>query len=192
MAKRRFEAQRATIDRELKAVMAKMGATGCRVDTDITEADTSVNITFDRNGKRYTFRCDKWEHPSDNYRAAQLTISQLYSALEVYGTTRQEAETTYGATRDRKRAQADADFDQLFGMFMPMPDSPVLALGDGTADWWEVLQIPRSSGKAAIANAYKALARIHHPDQGGEAAAMKRLNAAYVKAVADADRRQIP
>lgn len=183
MPKRRFEAQRATIDRELKAIMAKMGATGCRVDADITEADTSVAVTFDRNGKRYRFRCDKWAHPTDNYRAAQLTIVRLYQALEDYGTTRQEADLSYGTVREEKRREAEADFDRLFGMFLPTPDSPALALGDGNSPWWEVLGLPRSSDRAAIENAYKALARVSHPDVGGTNEAFARLRRAYEAAI---------
>src|SRR5689334_18077624 len=113
--RRRFEAQRATIDRELKAILAKMGATSGRVETDITERDKAATIVFDRNGKRYTFRCAKWEHPLDNYRAAQLTITRLWQALEDYGTTKEEANTAPLPQRQKRQAEAEADFDRLFG-----------------------------------------------------------------------------
>lgn len=109
--KRRFEAQRATIDRELKAILLKMGATNGRVDLDITERDVAATIVFDRGGKRYVFRCAKWAHPQDNYRAAQLTIVRLYQALEDYGTTREEADAAPLPSRQKKQREAESTFD---------------------------------------------------------------------------------
>jgi len=187
--KRRFEAQRATVDRELKAILAKMGATSGRVDMDLTERDTSATIVFDRNGKRYTFRCAKWPHPLDNYRAAQLTIVRLYQALEDYGTTRDEANVAPLPQRQKRQAEADADFDRLFGTFLPTPDDTALLLGDGSRRWWEVLGIARDADRKAIANAFRALARIHHPDAGGDPDDFRRVRRAYEEGIADATAR---
>lgn len=189
--RRRFEAQRATIDRELKAILAKMGATSGRVETDITERDHAATIVFDRNGRRYTFRCNKWEHPLDNYRAAQLTIVRLYQALEDYGTTRDEANLAPPPQRQKRQAEADADFDRLFGAFLPPPDDTALLLGDGTRRWWEVLGVARDADRRAIANAYRALARMHHPDAGGDPEDFKRVRRAYDEGIADATQRGV-
>lgn len=189
MARRRFEAQRATIDRELKGILNKMQATSGRADLDITERDRTATITFDRNGKRYTFRCGKWEHPLDNYRAAQLTIVRLYQALEDYGTTREEADTAPLNARQKRQQEAEAAFDQLFGTFQPTPDDTVLLIGDGSAQWWEVLRVARDANRRAIENAFKAMARIHHPDTGGSADAFIRLRRAYEAGVADTQQR---
>lgn len=182
--RRRFEAQRATIDRELKAILAKMGATSGRVDLDITERDRTATIVFDRNGKRYTFRCAKWPVPLDNYRAAQLTIVRLYQALEDYGTTREEADASPLKERQQQQRAAEAAFDQLFGTFQPLPDDTVLLIGDGTVNWWEVLGVARDADRRAIENAFKALARVHHPDTGGSSAAFVRLRRAYEAGIA--------
>jgi hypothetical protein len=182
--RRRFAAQRATIDRELKAILAKMGATSGRVDLDITERDTACTIAFDRSGKRYVFRCAKWAHPNDNYRAAQLTIVRLYQALEDYGTTREEADAAPLPTRQTKQREAETAFDHLFGAFLPPPDDKVLLLGDGTAPWWEALGVARDADRRAIENAYKALARVHHPDTGGSVDSFVRLRRAYEAGIA--------
>lgn len=179
MARRRFEAQRATIDRELKAILAKMGATNGRADLDITEREVTATVIFDRNGKRYTFRCAKWPHQMDNYRAAQLTIVRLYQALEDYGTTRDEVDTAPLPQRPRKEREAEAAFEALFGSFQPAPDDTTLLLGDGRTDWWDVLGVARTADRRTIENAYKALARIHHPDTGGSPEAFIRLRRAY-------------
>lgn len=179
MARRRFEAQRATIDRELKAILGKMGATNGRADLDITERDLSATIIFDRSGKRYTFRCAKWPHQMDNYRAAQLTIVRLYQALEDYGTTRDEADAAPLNQRQQKQREAEASFDALFGTFQPAPDDTTLLLGDGNTAWWDVLGVARNADRRTIENAYKALARIHHPDMGGSSEAFVRLRRAY-------------
>lgn len=183
-ARRRFEAQRATVDRELKAILAKMGATSGRVDMDITERDPAATITFDRAGKRYTFRCAKWLVPLDNYRAAQLTIVRLYQALEDYGTTREEADAAPLNTRQKRQREAEAAFDQLFGTFQPLPDDTVLLIGDGAVNWWDVLGVARDADRRAIENAFKALARVHHPDHGGTDAAFIRLRRAYEAGIA--------
>lgn len=47
--------------------MPALGATSGRVETDITERDRAATIVFDRNGKCYTFRCNR-DRPLDNYR----------------------------------------------------------------------------------------------------------------------------
>lgn len=187
--RRRFDAQRATIDRDLKTVLARMGATSGRVETDITERDKAATIVFDRAGKRFTFRCAKWEHPLDNYRAAQLTITRLWQALEDYGTTKDEADATPLPRRKERQAEAEADFDRLFGAFLPPPDDTALLLGDGTRRWWEVLGVARDVDRKAIANAFRALARIHHPDAGGDPADFKRVRRAYEEGIADATQR---
>jgi curved DNA-binding protein CbpA len=59
-----------------------------------------------------------------------------------------------------------------------------------TDDPYQILGIARGSADAAIAAAYRALARRHHPDLAGEpaTAAMMRINAAF-DAIRTAERR---
>jgi len=46
-------------------------------------------------------------------------------------------------------------------------------------DHLEVLNLENSADAAAIRRRYKELARIHHPDRGGDAATMAQINLAY-------------
>jgi curved DNA-binding protein CbpA len=46
-------------------------------------------------------------------------------------------------------------------------------------DLYAILQVIPGADAVVITAAYRALARLHHPDSGGEARAMMRLNAAW-------------
>ncbi len=164
MTKRRFSARLETIQRDLRTVIERMGATTLRVNEDILRGD--VEIIFDRGGRRYVFRCGKYPHSADNLRAAQLAITYLWRALEEYGVVSDEAEI--------ERA-----FSQFFLGFEATPDDTVLLLIDGRADWWEVLGVEADASRQTIINAYRALAKIHHPDSGGNPDDFRRLRAAY-------------
>jgi DnaJ-domain-containing protein 1 len=171
--KRRFTAQPKTIQRDLRRVMTEMGATSLKVSQDMFEG--TAEIVFDRGGQRYVFRCDKYEDALDNLRAAQLAITYLWRALEEYGVT-SEAETL------------ERVFAQFFLGFAATPDDTVLLLGSGEEEWWKVLGVEPEADQPAIRNAYRALARRHHPDAGGTPAEFKRLRRAYEQALAQFDR----
>ena len=113
--------------------------------------------------------------PGDNLRAAQLAITYLWRALEEYGVT-SEAQTL------------DRIFAQFFLGFAATPDDTVLLLGSGEEDWSEVLGVEPDADQAAIRNAYRALARRHHPDAGGDPAQSFELRRAYEQALAQLDR----
>ena len=49
-----------------------------------------------------------------------------------------------------------------------------------------MLGVPPDADEPAIRNAYRALARAHHPDAGGDAADFRRLQGAYRRALAEA------
>ena len=171
--KRRFTAQPNTIQRDLRRVITEMGATSLKISQDIFEG--IVEIVFDRGGQRYVFRCDKYEDALDNLRAAQLAITYLWRALEEYGVT-SEAQTLVRV------------FDQFFLGFAATPDDTVLLLGSGEEAWWQILGVEPEVDQVAIRNAYRALARRHHPDAGGQPAEFKRLRNAYEQALAQLDR----
>lgn len=168
MAKRRFNAQPQTIQRELSTIVKRMGATSLKINQDIFAG--TAEIIFDRAGQRYVFRCAKYADPMDNLRAAQLTISYLWRALEEYGVT-SETKTI------------DQVFAQFFLGFAAPPDDSALLLGSGKSQWWEVLGIKPDAPKQAIINAFRALAKTHHPDAGGNPEDFKRLRDAYDQAM---------
>lgn len=173
MAARRFAAQESTVYRDLQNSMRRLGATSLRVkERDLLNAkDLKAEIIFDRAGKRYVVRCAKWGAFLDNLRAAERTIFYLYRAIAEYG-----AETN-------EKAFADA-VDQFFAGFESLPDDTVLMLGAGKQDWWELLGVRKEATKPEIISAFRALARVHHPDTGGDAGMFKRLRTAYESGLA--------
>jgi DnaJ-class molecular chaperone len=44
---------------------------------------------------------------------------------------------------------------------------------------WDALHLKPTAPPELVQAAYKCLARIHHPDHGGDNESMRRLNAAY-------------
>lgn len=49
-------------------------------------------------------------------------------------------------------------------------------------EWWLVLGVPMSATPVQIKEAYRALAKRHHPDRGGDAEVFKKVNAAFQQA----------
>jgi len=125
-----------------------------------------AEIVFDRAGKRYVVRCRKWPVYLDNLRAAERTIYYLYRAISEYGVSANEG-------------SIDALIATVFAGFEALPDDTVLALGSGQQSWWQILGVTEKATKAEIISAYRALARVHHPDTGGDAETFKRLRRAY-------------
>jgi len=159
----RFTAQESTITKQLISVMTQMNASNLKVNKDLFTGD--VEILFDRRGKRYVFRCSNYERHLDNYRAAQLSISYLYRALESYGVTNEES-------------LFDRVFSNFFLGFEATPDDSVLMLSDGNV-WYEILGVKPEASKSDIMNAYKSMAKIHHPDVGGTKESFVKLRKAY-------------
>jgi len=165
---RRFTATQQSTVRDLQRIMGKIGATSLRIEQDVMGG--GVKVTFDRAGKRYVRECVRWADSIDNLRAIGLQIDYLYRALELYGV--EMSETNF-----------DREFDTIFGGFLAAPDDSALLLGDGKAAWWDVLGVKQTATKDDIRNAFKALARIHHPDVGGSEEDFKRLRQAYDDAI---------
>lgn len=168
MPARRFEAKETTVYRDLQNSMKRLGASSLRVGQRdlLNPKDVKAEIQFDRAGKRYVVRCAKWVNFLDNLRAAERTIFYLYRAISEYG----------AETNEKSFAAA---VDQFFAGFEALPDDTVLMLGSGRQDWWEVLGVQSTATKPEIISAFRALARVHHPDAGGDAGTFKRLRQAY-------------
>jgi hypothetical protein len=173
---RRFEASEQTVYRDLRATIIKMNALSLKVDYDLLGNDASVRIYFDRNGKRYMSQCGEWEHFLDNLRAAQLAIEYTYRIAE-----------SYGANFNEVKGRGQDLFDRVFVALEAPLDPNVLLLGTGS-EWWTVMGLSRTATKAEIVNAYRALAKVHHPDVGGDVEQFKRLRAAYEAALKERER----
>ena len=172
--RRRWQAQEQTIYRDLQRTLRDVGATSLRVTPHnlLAEDDVDAEIVFDRSGRRYIVQCDKWDYYLDNLRACERTVYYLWKALD-----------DYGARRSDERVGAD-DFQTFFSPFEALPGDGVLRLPSGQRAWWEVLGVEQRTTQTAIRNAYRALARIHHPDRGGDADQFRRIQAAYEEGIA--------
>jgi len=164
---RRFTAQESTVKRELRNTMNKIDASSLKIETD--EMSGEVKVVFDRNGKRYTKNCVKWDTSLDNLRAIQLSIEYLYRAVEVYGVETEE--------------EFNDLFDSIFIGIEATPDDSVLMIGSGDKTWWEFLGVKENCSKKDVINAFKSLAKVHHPDAGGDSETFKRLRKAYEEAL---------
>lgn len=169
----RFSAQESTVTKQLINTMTKMGASNLKVNKDLLKGD--VEILFDRAGKRYVFRCNTYKDQLDNYRASQLCIEYLYRALEAYGVSSSE------------ESLFDKVFDNFFLGFEATPDDTALLITDGS-NWYEVLGVKPTASKQDIINAYRALAKVHHPDVGGTKEMFIKLRKAYEEAIAKLDK----
>lgn len=171
---RRFEATEQTTYRDLQATMRRLGATSLRVPRDLLDAKGKrAEVLFDRGGRRYVVRCDKWTNYLDNLRAAERTIYYLYLALD-----------NYGALADIGQKSRDDTVAQFFSGFEALPDDSLLMLTDGSAPWHTTLGVEQNATRADITNAWRALVRMHHPDVGGDPEVFKRVRRAYEQALA--------
>ena len=130
----------------------------------MNEFTGEVEVVFDRNGKRYTKICSLWESSLDNLRAIGLSIEYLYRAVEIYGVESQE--------------EFNSLLDQTFIGIEATPDDSVLSIGFNDT-WWKILGVKSDAQEKEIKNAYKSLARIHHPDSGGDVEQFKKIRKAY-------------
>lgn len=164
---RRFKAKETTIKRELMNTMKKVEATSLKIEMD--EFTGAVKVIFDRNNRRYTKSCAKWENSLDNLRAIGLSIEYLYRAITAYGVTSEDEEF-------------NRIFELTFTGYEATPDDTVLMIENDNA-WNSILGVSADADKTAIINAFKAMARVHHPDAGGDKETFIRLRKAYEEGI---------
>jgi hypothetical protein len=111
-----------------------------------------VAVYFKRKGKQMCFACDAWAHVQDNMHAITLTISAL-RGIARWG------------TGDMMEA--------AFTGFTALPEKV------GGVSWWEILGVPINATEEQINEAYRAKAKILHPDAGGNHDDFVKLNEAY-------------
>ena len=165
---RRFSAQQGTVISQLTNTMRKMRCTSLKIDQGdlLDEINKEVIITFDRNGRRYIFKCSSYDHKLDNLRASQLTIEYLYRALESYG------------VESIDEGLANKIFDNFLLGFEATPSDDVLKL-PFSSHWYDTLNVRPQATEQEIKNAYKSLCKVHHPDVGGTKHDYIRLKNAF-------------
>lgn len=122
--------------------------------------DPGVCVYWQKSGKD-PMRCmavDRYTEVADNLAAIAATLEAM-RAIERHG----------GA----------AILDRAFTGFAALP-----APAAGQRDWWTVLELPRNANADQVQEAYRSLARLHHPDRpGGTDKVMAELNKARDQAL---------
>jgi hypothetical protein len=119
--------------------------------------DPGVAVYFTLTGRPSCIPCDRWKRLQDNVQAVRLMVRAL-RGLDRWG--------SIGVV------------SAAFAGFEALP-----AGGSSGVGWWDVLDVPSNASRDAIDAAYRRLARIHHPDVGGDEARMQQVSAAYEEAI---------
>lgn len=117
--------------------------------------DPAVAVYFALGGDQVVIPCDRWDRVQDNLHAVALTVAAL-RGLERWGAREMVAAAFRGFA----------------------------ALPAGTAGeaWWTVLGVAATASEVEVEQAYRRLAKRHHPDAGGDAERFHRVAEAYKQA----------
>jgi DnaJ-class molecular chaperone with C-terminal Zn finger domain len=113
--------------------------------------DVGVAIFFQRAKVDMALACDVYLTVEDNLWALCRTLDAL---------------------RQIERDGSPALINRAFKGFAALPDPDAKT-------WWEVLNVARTASNDEIRRAYIGLAKIHHPDNGGDAVMFDQLHKAY-------------
>lgn len=116
--------------------------------------DPGIAAYFTRHGKQLCFACDRYLTVDDNMHAIALTVEAL-RGISRWGTG-----------------------DMMEAAFRGYAALPERASG---RDWWEVLGVPINASKEQARDAYRALAKQHHPDVGGNAELFREISEAWAQ-----------
>jgi hypothetical protein len=150
----------------LNAELKRLGATDVVISSNLKlNRDGSINrgqamgpdpgvaVYFKLKGKPRCMASDTWTRLPDNMAAIAGTIEALRS-IDRYGV---------------------GNIEQVFAGYTALQPA-------ADVDWWIVLGVSASAPLDAIEDAYRTLAKTAHPDAGGSADDMARLNIAIATA----------
>lgn len=115
-----------------------------------TPEDPGVAVYFDRKGLPKVFPCDKWRTVEEN----------LWAIVKHIDTMRGQERWGVGS------------LDQAFAGYAALPDP-------NQRKPWDVLGIAADAGEDEIKRAYFDLAKVHHPDRGGDAVLFNQAREAF-------------
>lgn len=118
--------------------------------------DKGVAIFFDRKNEPMALACDVYSTVEDNLWALVRTLDAL---------------------RQIERDGSPALISRAFRGFVALPDPDA-------RQWWEVLGVDRKADNATIRAAFIRLAKVHHPDAGGDAVLFDQVQKSYDLAMA--------
>jgi hypothetical protein len=115
--------------------------------------DPGAAVYFDLKGRQVSLACDKWLRVEDNVWAIAKHIEAL------------RGQERWGV----------GSIEQAFRGYTALP-APGQTSG---ISWWTVLGVPINSAPDQVKEAYRILAKKHHPDRGGDAELFRRVNEAW-------------
>lgn len=123
--------------------------------------DPGVAVYWTGRGKKgepvpRVIACDVWRTVRENIRATGLAVE---------------------AIRSLERTGASEILERAYAGFALLPAS---------SDHWAVLGLSPGASRDALTERYRELARIHHPDKGGDPSLMASINDAYRVALLEA------
>lgn len=141
-------------------------ANGDPYGTGRNVADPGVALWWRENGKMRVLACDQFYAVEHNMRAIGLAIGNL-RALQRWGISQ--------------------IVNQMLDGFALPPGSGVEENVTGSIrqpvepdrSWMDEFHVSEAASREGVEAMYKTMARQHHPDRGGDTAAMMRLNVAW-------------
>jgi hypothetical protein len=115
----------------------------------------AVAVFFERKNEPMSLACDVYSTVEDNLWALVRTLEAL---------------------RQIERDGSPALINRAFKGFKELADPDA-------RKWWEVLGVDKLADNAAIRAAFIRLAKLHHPDAGGDAVMFDQVQKAYDLAV---------
>lgn len=115
--------------------------------------DPGVAVYFKIKDKNYVLCCNRWLKVRHNLRAIGLHIAAM-CGIERWGM---------------------GSVEQAFAGYQALPPQQ-------EKKWWDVLGVSPRTTEDEVKEAYRKLARQHHPDNGGSDEQMTIINAAYEQA----------
>lgn len=115
-------------------------------------SDPGVAVYFKIKDKPVSLACDKWLRVEDNCYAIAKHIEAL------------RGQERWGV----------GTIEQAFRGYMALP-----GVGQTSGiNWWQVLGVPINSDPDRVRDAFRTLAKKHHPDKGGDREHWERINTA--------------
>ncbi len=161
----------ATAIKPLKAELSRLGASYIVISTNIPlkvngdpysdpgrMPDPGCAVYFQLKSKPYCLPCDRWDCVEDNLYAVAKHVEAM-RGMERWGVS---------------------SVEQAFAGFKELP-----ATAGDSEPWTTVLGIPDYANAGEIKAAHRVAAQSAHPDRGGSAEQMARINVARDRALAE-------
>ncbi|MCB9135138.1 MAG: J domain-containing protein [Anaerolineales bacterium] len=117
--------------------------------------DCGAAVYFVLAGQQQCIPCDRWNRIEDNLRAISLTVEAL-RGLERWGA----------------KETVSAAFRGFHALPAPSPET-----------WWDILELHPQATENEIRTAFRRLARLTHPDAGGDPDEFIKLQNAFEEAL---------